>query len=281
MAIAATEIESLFLGVWVQICRESRDKVEHNLSNSVGVLLKYFKHAVCVHSFGVRDETRIKVSDERNVHDGHAHLAAEIRLGILGHVNDLPAGIGEPFALGLCAKPWPVADNYGAAVVALDSMASNGFDRDPSKLRMIGFCRRHVAHDRPFEEGVLSAIRSIYKLITHHEIARLDMGLQRSGGARGDHRFHAELMKSPNVCPVVHHVRRNGVAAAMSWQEGDLSTADFGQKHRITRRSVGSVNLDLFDIVEEAVESRASKNSDLGDRFITHVYFDAVVREED
>ena len=84
-----------------------------------------------------------------------------------------------------------------------------------TQARVVRFGERHVVHLGPVEERVGAARRTVHELIDHHEIARMDVGLQRARGARRDDRSHPELAHRPHVGPVVDAVRRQLVSAAV------------------------------------------------------------------
>ena len=75
-------------------------------------------------------------------------------------------------------------------------------------LGVVGLGERHVVHLGPVEERVGAARRAVDQLVHHHEVARMDVGLQRARGARRDDRSHPELAHRPHVGPVVDAVRR-------------------------------------------------------------------------
>ena len=247
----------------VQIGREPPDEIDHHGLDPGSVLLEDLQHAHRVHRLGPLDDAGVVVGDQADVDDGHPQLAAQPRLGVLGHADDLPAGVAEPLRFGLRRETRTLDDHDGPALVDLDPMVADGGDGELAKDRVVDLGRRQVGDDRAVEERVGTSVRAIDELVAYDEIAGLDADLQRSRGTRRDDRLHAQRAHGPDVGPVVDPVRRDRVAPAVTRQERDFPAAHVGEEDRIRRRAVRRIDLDLAYVVEERVEARAPEHSDL------------------
>src|SRR5690606_8147737 len=68
----------------------------------------------------------------------------------------------------------------------------------------------------------------------------------------------------PGVGPVGNPVGRVLVVATVPGQEGHAATGDLADGDRRGRRTVGGVDLDLLDLVEQRVEARAPVDAHVG-----------------
>ena len=78
-----------------------------------------------------------------------------------------------------------------------------------------------------------------------------------------EHLAHPDRAQRPQVGAVVDAVRRQVVAAAVAGQERHLPAGDLAEEERVAGGAVGSVHLDLGDVLEERVEARAADDADL------------------
>ena len=104
----------------VEVGRESADHVQNDLLDPLRVLGEDLEDRPRVDGLGALEHAGVVVGDQRDVDDGHAELATQVRLGVLGHRDDLPTGVAEPFRLGLRGEARPVDDHDRAALVERD-----------------------------------------------------------------------------------------------------------------------------------------------------------------
>ena len=178
-----------------------------------------------------------------------------------------PASLNH-FDSALVEKRGPLMMTIVPPLVDVDPVLPADLERDPAQLRVVDVGRREMGHDRAVEERVLAAAGPVDELVAEDEVAGLDVTLERAGGARRDHRLHAERAHRPDVGAVVDQVGRDRVAPAVARQERDAATADRGQEERVGRRAVRRVDLDLADVVEQRVEPRTAEHADL--RLVSH-----------
>jgi hypothetical protein len=95
----------------VEIRREPPDHLEDDLLDPLAFCCEDLEDRPRVDRLGALVDAGVVVGDERDVHDRHPELAAEVRLGILGHRDDLPAGVAEPLRLGLRREARAVDDH--------------------------------------------------------------------------------------------------------------------------------------------------------------------------
>ena len=101
--------------------------------------------------------------------------------------------------------------------------------------RAVRIGERHVVHDVAVVVGVGAAARAIDELVEHDEIARGDVGTERSDRARPENRAHTEEAQRPKVGSLRDAGRRNRVTRAVTRDERDPSIADVADCDR--RRS--------------------------------------------
>jgi len=147
--------------------------------------------------------------------------------------------------------------------VDLDPVVADRVDRELAQHRIVDLGRREVGDDRAVVEGVDPAARAVHELVADHEVAGLDVELERARGARRDDGFDPERAHRPDVGPVVDPVRRDRVSPPVAGQEGHPPTGHLGEEERVGRRTVRGVHLDLAYIVEERVEAGAAEHADL------------------
>ena len=104
-------------------------------------------------------------------------------------------------------------------------------------------------------EGVSSAVGAIYELVTDDEVGWSNMSLERARSARRNDRLNSEGAHSPDVCPVVDFVGRQGVMSTVARQEGDFSSRYRRKEDGVAWRAVRRVNFDFLNILQEAVEA--------------------------
>ena len=83
-----------------------------------------------------------------------------------------------------------------------------------------------MVHDVAVVVGVGAAARAVDELVEHDEIARGDIGTERSDRARPEHRAHTERAQRPEVGSLRDAGRRNRVTRAVTRDERDPSIAD-------------------------------------------------------
>ena len=177
----------------VEVGGEPADEVEDHLLDPFGVLGEHLQDAHRVDRLGALVDARVVVGDEGDVDDRHPELAAQPRLGVLGHVDDLPARVGEPLRFGLGREAGTLDHDDGAALVDLDAVVADGLDGELPQDRVVRLGRGEVGHDRPVVErvGPLSG-GPIDELVADHEVTGLDRQRQGPGGTGRDHRLDAE-----------------------------------------------------------------------------------------
>ena len=219
----------------VEVGREAPDHVQDHLLDARRVELEDLEHAHRVDRLGALVDAGVVVGDQADVDDGHAQLAAQVRLRVLGHVDDLPAGVAEPLRLALGREPRALDDHDRALLVDGDVVLADDLDGDPAQLRVVDVGRADVAHDRAVVERVGPAAGPVDELVADHEVARRDRHLEAARRTRADDRLDPERLHRPDVRPEVDPVRRDRVAAAVARQEGDLAPADVGQEQAVGR----------------------------------------------
>lgn len=215
--------------------------------------------------FDIGDHTAVVVGDEGDVDDGHSEFVTQVALWILGHVDDVPAHLGEPFRFGFGAEPWPLDDDDGAAVVTDDVMFADRFDRQFAEGFVVHIRRGDVAGDGAVVERVVATLGAVNELVGDHKVAGFDFSLKGSDGAGGDDRFDTKFVESPDVGAIVDFVRREGVVPSVAGEEGDFAAGDFGEHDAVGGRAVGRIDFDFGDVFEEAVEAGAPEDADFGD----------------
>ena len=138
----------------VEVGRESPDHVQHHGADALRVLLEHREHVVGGHGLGALEHPGVVVGDQGDVDDGHPELATQVGLGVLGHVDDLPAGVAEPLRLGLGREARALDHDDRAAVVDGDPVLADDVEGDPAQGRVVGLGRADVGHDRAVEERV-------------------------------------------------------------------------------------------------------------------------------
>src|ERR671914_2554182 len=99
--------------------------------------------------------------------------------GIGGHVDHVPAHLLEPLRLRARREARALDDDDGAAAPSLDPELAGGLDQEPSQIRAVGIGGGDMGRLRPVVERVLAAARSVYKLVADHELAPLELRLER------------------------------------------------------------------------------------------------------
>jgi hypothetical protein len=113
-------------------------------------------------------------------------------------------------------------------------------------------------------ERVGSAPGAVDELVEDDEVARVQLGLQRPGGARRHEAAHAELPHRPHVGPVGDGGGDELVLVPVSGEEGDPASGHGADGDRRGGSAVGRVHIDFRDVVEELVEPRSAEDPDLG-----------------
>lgn len=105
---------------------------------------------------------------------------------------------------------------------------------------------------------------AVDELIEDHEITGMDVGAKGARRAGRHDAFDAGLTHRPEVGPEVDDVGRELVVAAVTGKERDRAAADVADGEGRAGRTVGGVDNDLFDVVEEVVDPRTSEDPDVG-----------------
>ncbi len=170
----------------------------------------------------------------------------------------------EPARLGSGGEAGALDHHHRARAVGYGADVRRGLGQDVAELGAVGVGEAHVAEHGSVDEGVGASPRAVDQLVADDQLPGMDVGAQRTGGERADHAAHAELAEGPQVGPRVHPVGRVLVVLSVAGEEGDGPVADRRQGHRSRRRTVGGVDGELRDVVEEPVEAAAADHGDLG-----------------
>ena len=172
-----------------------------------------------------------------------------------------------------------------------DPLGSARLDRRGAQASVVGRREAHVI-DRcqparcagAVMEGGVAAVGAVDDLVDDHEVAPTDLGVQRSRGARREHRPHAQLPQRPGVGPVGNTMRGQRVVAAVPGEERHPPGAHGADRQRRRGRAERGVDCELVDILEQRVEARAPVDADVGAacrrRGLGHVPLAAVVDDE-
>src|SRR5207249_3908982 len=116
--------------------------------------------------------------NQRYIQVAHFQLAGEDRFRVLGHVNDFPAGTGEPLALRAGAEPGSLNDHDRTVLVGPNAKGLRFLDAERAELRTIRIGGADVDRARAFIKGIGSAGGSIHELVAEDKITRSDVHLQ-------------------------------------------------------------------------------------------------------
>ena len=214
---------------------------------------------------GIVLDAGVVVGDERDAGVVHAELAREIRLGILRHVDDVPALRAVPGRLGARGEARALHDHDGAAFVHRHTDPRARVDRGRGDDRAVRIGERHVVAEAGVVERVGPAPRAVDELVEHDEVAGMHVRPQRAGRARPDDRAHAERPQRPEV----------GAGRAPRRARGDgrgrgaaMNATCLSPTVPIVIGSLGGPNGVSISIssavVEEAVEARPAEDADVG-----------------
>ena len=209
-------------------------------------------------------EADVVVGDQRDVDVAHLELAREIRLRVVGHVDDLPAQTREPLRLRSRREARPLDDDDRTGIVGVDLEVAQRFDRHRPHLRAVRIGEADVRGDRAVVERVLAAGRAIDDLIGDDHRSRLDVRLQRAARGRPDDARDAELFERPGVGAVVDRLRRIAVIFSVARQKRDLAARDLAQRDFVRGRAVRRLDPNLLRVVEQAIKARSAVYADLG-----------------
>ena len=165
---------------------------------------------------GSADDSGVVVGHQRDRAERDASLACERRLRVLRHVDDVPAHLPEPLRLGTGREPRSVHDHDRASVVHRETLRC----RDVDEQRHADAASYGSASDTccgPSSEGVVESLdaarRPVDQLVDHHELTRMDRGLERPRRERREQSADPERLHRRDIRPVVDPVRREVVAA--------------------------------------------------------------------
>ena len=136
-----------------------------------------------------------------------------------------------------------------------------GLDRQRPQLRAVGVRCADVGHGRPVGvERVRASPGPVHELVADDEVTAEHVRLEAPGGGRRDDPRHAQLFHGPQVGAVVDGGRRQGVPGAMPRQERDLLAVDLPDRDPIARPAVRGLDLEVLDVLQQAVEPGAPEN---------------------
>src|ERR1700733_9953574 len=257
--------------------RRVLDDLEDSVLHALVVAREHLHHFVVRHRLHARlaFEPDVVVGDQRDVHVTHLELAREIRLGIVGHVDDLPAQRAEPLRLRARGEARALDDDDRALVVRVDVQPAQRVDRDRPQLRAVRIGERDVRRHGAVVERVLAPARAVDDLVGDHHRAGLHVRLQRAAGRRADDPRDAERLHRVRVGAVVDRLRGIAVVLAVARQEGDLLAGDLAQRDLVRGQPVGRLDPDFARVLDERVEPVPAVNADIG-AFVRHVHCDAL-----
>ena len=112
-------------------------------------------------------------------------------------------------------------------------------------------------------ERVGPPMRPVDQLVDHHELAGMDVGLQRTDRTRCDDGTDAERRHRPHVRPIRDAVCGVLVVAAVAGEEGDPPPSERADADRRRRCPERCRQLDVDRVVEELVEAGPAEHADL------------------
>lgn len=132
--------------------------------------------------------------------------------------------------------------------------------REPGTVRIR---ERHVVCVAGVVKRVGPSPGAVDQLVEHDEVSRMNVGRERTGRARTDHRTDSEHPHGPEVGASRHFRRQVFVVAAVARNERDASITDGRDRHGRARRAERSVDGHRFDIFAERVEARTAEDTDV------------------
>ena len=213
---------------------------------------------------GLVDLPAVVVGDHGHRGVGDLGLAGALGLAEVGHADHVVpiAVIGQRFGAG--AEGGALHVHVGAAVVHPSLLGLGRLEQQLAQLVANGVGEGDVGHDAPAEEGMLRrALGAVDELVHQHDVAGLELGLQRADGADADDPLHAELLHRPEVGPVVQFSWQDPVSAPVTGQEDHLAAGQFACEEGVGRIAEGSLHLhplltgEAFDGIETAAADDA------------------------
>src|SRR5207248_5398119 len=111
------------------------------------------------------------VGDQGSIDITHLQLAGERNLWILGHVDDFPALIGKPTALGPRGEARALDHDDGAPLMDGHAKFATNHDAQRTQLWTVRVGCGDMDDPRAIVEGLRAGIRSVDELIADYEIA--------------------------------------------------------------------------------------------------------------
>src|SRR5450759_4168470 len=170
-----------------------RDHGVQQSPDALVVLIEYTYDLVVGHRLDALGPD-VVVRDQRDVAVADLELAREVTLGILRHVDDLPALGGEPARLRARGETRPLDDDYRSRGVRRYPQLGGLLDRVLPHHRTVRVRRGDVHRGGAVVERVLAAPRAVDELVADDEVAGDHVGLQRSTRVRADDAAHPELL---------------------------------------------------------------------------------------
>ena len=213
---------------------------------------------------GLVDLPAVVVGDHGHGGVGDLGFAGALGFAQVGHANDIVAiaVVGQRFGAG--AEGGALHVHIGAAIVDAGFLGLGRLEQQLSQLITNGVSKSDVGHDATAEEGMLDrALGAVDELIHQHDVARLELGLQRAHGADANDPLHAELLHRPEVGPVVELARQDPVAACVARQKHHLTASQFAREKGVGGIPKGSLHLhpllpsEAFDGIESAAADDA------------------------
>ena len=196
---------------------------------------------------GLVDLPAVVVGDHGHRGVGDLGFAGALGFAQVGHANDIVAVtvVGQRFGAGAEGRALHV--HIGAAIVDAGLLGLGCLEQQLAQLIANGISKGDVGHDATAEEGMLGrALGAVDELIHEHDVARLELGLQRAHGADANDPLHAELLHRPEVGPVVQLARQDPVAACVARQKHHLTASQFAREKGVGRIAKGSLHLHPF-----------------------------------
>ena len=216
----------------------------------------------------------VVVGDQRDVRVAELQLAGEQRLGVLGHVDDLPAGGREPRRLRARARTAAPRSPRRCRARAAGCPARVPARRSPLAHRGAvrigeGDVRRDRARRRTCSRGRACGRRAGRRSRSRRASRSAAASRTRSGPST---RRHAELLHRPHVRPVGDAVRRELVLQAVPRDERDAAAADVADHRRRAGLAVRRVDRPRSRVAPGTSRTRAAEHADLRRRHVRFVF---------
>lgn len=144
------------------------------------VRLEKREDLLLAHRFHVRIvfDPGVVISHEGNTGITDAELSCEMGLGVLGHVDGVPALRSVPPGLSLCGEARSLDHHHGSAVVHRDAACLACAQRGATQFVAVGLGQRNMVNIGLVVERVGTTPRAVHELVEHNEVTRFNLAAQ-------------------------------------------------------------------------------------------------------